>query len=283
MEITKIVQQKKNKERYSLYNQNHFIVGVYEATLIRFSLYKGMSLDDTQLRAIKEYDFFESLYQKALTYLSHGLKTENEVTQYLRNKIPTDQEATKEEQLESIALAEPIIENVIHKLKEQQYVDDAYYAKSFTRTALVVSHKGPNIISRALKQKGVSNNAITYGLSTISDEEWYEQASMLSEKFFEKNKKLPEKLLKMKGQQLLMSKGYDLDIIQSIWSQRHVEEDADLIEKQRAYFTKQANTLLKKYQKQYDGFELKQKLKAALSRKGFDMDDISNWIEEQSI
>ena len=66
MIISKIERQKKDKERYSLFVEDKFLIGVSEAILIHFALYKGQQISEDLLGEIKEAEYHHKVYNKAI-------------------------------------------------------------------------------------------------------------------------------------------------------------------------------------------------------------------------
>lgn len=87
MQISKIERQKKNPQRYSIFIQDEYAFGVDEQILLKFSIHKGMSLNQDLITKILQAEFQQSVFLKALNYLSYGLRSEKEMRDYLK-KLP---------------------------------------------------------------------------------------------------------------------------------------------------------------------------------------------------
>ena len=97
MKITKIEKQKKNSERYSLYVDDEFWMGVNEAVLVKFALFKAQTVTAKDLNEIAEAEYQHSIYSQAIKFLAHGLKTVKETRDYL-TKYLADRHKEQEEQ-----------------------------------------------------------------------------------------------------------------------------------------------------------------------------------------
>ncbi len=98
-----------------------------ESVLIKYRLAKDLEIDSQLQRDIQKDDDNAKAYQLALNYLSHQLRTEKELTQYLR-----EHEITPEG-----------IQTSLAKLRELHYIDDQDYADSYVRTVINTADKAP--------------------------------------------------------------------------------------------------------------------------------------------
>ncbi|MCD0913353.1 recombination regulator RecX, partial [Staphylococcus aureus] len=79
--ITKIEVQKKNKERFNLFLDEQFEMGIDIDTLVKFNLKKGQQLEAADMAEIQKYDHYRIGLNKAIQYLSYKKRTEKEVIQ----------------------------------------------------------------------------------------------------------------------------------------------------------------------------------------------------------
>ncbi len=257
--ITKIEAQKR-KGRYNVYLDDQYAFPVAESVLIKYRLMKGMELDQNQIAQITTDDQIAKAYGRMLDYLSHQLRTEKEVIQ----------------KLQEIETPEEYFEPILKKLREERLLDDHNYAKSYVRTVMNTELKGPNVIRRKLRLKGIGELDIDAALEKFTDEKQLENAIKLAQKLFRRYRSQPTRRQEEKVRQGLMTNGYRADIFNQI--QETVEPEVDA-EQQNELLDRQASKLLRRYQK-YQGYERQMKLKQALYRKGFDLDDINEWVME---
>lgn len=257
--ITKIEAQKR-KGRYNVYLDDQYAFPVAESVLIKYRLMKGMELDQNQIAQITTDDQIAKAYGRMLDYLSHQLRTEKEVIQ----------------KLQEIETPEEYFEPILKKLWEERLLDDHNYAKSYVRTVMNTELKGPNVIRRKLRLKGIGELDIDAALEKFTDEKQLENAIKLAQKLFRRYRSQPTRRQEEKVRQGLMTNGYRADIFNQI--QETVEPEVDA-EQQNELLDRQASKLLRRYQK-YQGYERQMKLKQALYRKGFDLDDINEWVME---
>lgn len=263
--ITKITTQKKHQDRYNIFmdygNGEEFAFSVDENVLIKYQLKKGLELDEFSLMEIHYHDDIRKAYNLAISYLAIRMRSEKEIKNYLLKK----------------EVEEPVIQEVIHKLTEQKYIDDMEYAYAYVRTQINTTDKGAGLIKIELKERGIDNNLIEKALNKFPLDLQVEKATILSEKFIQKNSKDSKKVLKQKLENLLLRKGYSFEIINLAVSEINFEAQTD-DELEAINF--QGEKAHRKFSK-YSGFEYEQKMKQFLFRKGFTLDIIEKFLSER--
>lgn len=257
--ISKITTQQKNKERYNVFIDEKYAFSIDESVLVKYQLKKGTELDDFLLSEIYYDDEIRKSYNMALRYLATRMRTEKEVRSYLLEK----------------EVGEAIIKEVIFKLYEYQFLNDEQFAISYVRTQKNTTDKGSVVIKRELMEKGVSEKLIDQALTELSFEHQFDKAIQISEKMVQKNKKDSDVIVKQKIEQRLMRKGYPFSIIQEALS----EVKIDRTDEQLNALKYQAEKYKRKYQK-FTGYEYEQKMKSALFRKGFALEQIEDFLKE---
>lgn len=263
MKITKITTQKK-KGRYNIFvdkgQGEEFGFGVDEDILIEYQLRKGMELDSNLVKTLEKKNEVQQAFSLAVHFLSYRMRSIQEMIQYLRKK------EVEQEQ----------IDQVINRLKNEGYLNDAEFAASFVATRKNTSSKGPILIKRELMEKGVEASIIEDSLHLFTREEQLEKVMKLIEKKIsvEKRKSYQQALQMVK--QTLLQKGFTQDIIQEGLQNVELEKDSDEEWDALVY---QGEKAVAKYQRKYEGFEFKQKVKMSLYQKGFAFDDIERFLD----
>ncbi|WP_026581733.1 recombination regulator RecX [Bacillus sp. J33] len=265
--ITKITVQKKNKDRYNIYMDfgkgEEYAFSVDEDVLIKHQLKKGLALDEFALSEIGYHDDIRKAYNTAIQYLSRRMRSETEVRKHLAEK----------------EIDEPVIQEVIHKLYEYQFLHDEEFARAFVRTQMNTSDKGSGLIRSELKEKGISPHLIDKAIEEYPREAELDTAIKLCEKQAQKLTRESSKILKQKLEQMLLRKGFNFEIIQEAISQTEIEKEED---EELAALKFQAEKAKRKYAKLPD-FEYKQKMKQNLFRKGFSFDLIEQYLKDDDI
>nr|WP_108670532.1 recombination regulator RecX [Peribacillus acanthi] len=262
--ITKIAVQKKLKDRYNIYidkgNGEEYGFSVSEDTLIQLGLKKGMEVDEFELSELGYRESIQKAYSKAIHYLSVRMRSEQEIRQHLLEK-----------EVES-----PVIQEVIHKLAGQGYLNDLEFALAYVRTQINTTKKGPIVIKNELQEKGIKGEMLEQALDQYSPDLQLQHAIDLLEKLNKKPNKQSMVQYRMKVEQQLTVKGYQRIIIQKALEESFPKENEDL---EWQNLVSQGEKLKKKYSK-YEGYDYMQKMKAALYRKGFSIDIIQKYLNE---
>lgn len=265
--ITKITTQQKNQDRFNVFidygngKGEEFAFSVDSEVLIKFQLKKGMELDDFSFLEIQYQDDIRKAYNLAVNYLARRMRSKKEIEDYLVQK----------------EVDEPVINEVIHKLTEQRYINDQEYAVAFVRTQANTTDKGPNVVKMELKEKGIPDGILLEALDEFPFKQQIEKAGKITEKFYQKNAKESSKIKKQKLEQLLLRKGYSYEVINIVENEPgELAQDDDEIEAVRF----QGEKAHRKYA-HLDGYEYQQKIKQALYRKGFSMDLIERFLKEK--
>ncbi|CAM3852745.1 recombination regulator RecX [Mesobacillus zeae] len=261
--IAKISVQKHNKERYSIFTDSgkgeEYAFSVDEDVLIKHGLKKGMELDDLSLTEILFHDDIRKTYNQAIQYLSHRMRSEKEVRAHLQKK----------------EIAEPVINEAIHRLYQFDFLNDREFATAYLRTQVNTSDKGPSLIRQELKEKGIAGALIDETMAEYAIDAQIEKAIKIGSKFAVKNVRDSSRILKQKLEQLLLRKGYPFSII-SIALEEVVVEKQDNAEMEALSY--QGEKLRKKHSKLL-GYEFRRKIKQGLYQKGFPIDLIDRYLD----
>jgi regulatory protein len=263
--ITRITTQQKNKNRYNIFLDEKYAFSVNEDTLVAHMLRKGIELDESTIDRLKAKDETNKLYGLSINLLSYRMRSEKEIVDYLKKK-----EAEADQ-----------IEEVMSRLKQEGYINDQEFANSFVQSRMTSSSKGPLLLKKELMEKGVDANKAIQALSIYTTEIQFEKVHKFVEKKMRSNQKksLQQQLQTLQG--TLIQKGFTAEVIQN--ALQEAKQDYRDQEKEQAAVVHQGLKLLQKYRGKSEGFELKQKLKAALYRKGFQFDQIEAFIDEHVV
>ena len=145
---------------------------------------------------------FEKFYNKALKFLSYRPRSEKEIRDKLRRK----------------KASEEIINKIISRLKENNFLNDEEFAKWWIEQRTNFKPRSVRLIKIELKQKGIDKELIDETIdhlpSTIDD---LSSAKKLIEKRLPRYKNLTPDKKFQKIARYLSSKGFDYDIIKEIF------------------------------------------------------------------
>lgn len=140
--ISSIQVQKNNKERYSLFIDGEFLIGVAEQTLLECSLKKGIEITPA---------FFRKLQRKEGRF---------KVKSYMMKRLGRRDHARRELFNKAIRKDYPkdVINSVLDELEEKGYLDEKKFAEKFASDKGKYSKWGPAKIKAHLLKKGISKS-----------------------------------------------------------------------------------------------------------------------------
>jgi regulatory protein len=263
--ITKITTQVKNTERYNVFldygNGEEYAFSVDEDVLIKFRLGKGMELDEFSLSEISFQDDIQKAYHSSVQFLARRMRTEGEVRNYLKDK----------------QFDEPIIQEVIHKLYEYNFLNDEEFAFAYVRTQMNTTDKGSELIKRELKEKAINEKIIEKAIKEYPFEKQFLTAKLLGEKFSQKNMRDSDRIVRQKIEQLLLRKGFSFEVIASVLEEMGGKEAENKELEALRYQGEKAH-------RKYSGLsavEYNRKVKEVLYRKGFSLDLIDQFLNDK--
>lgn len=140
--VSSISVQKKNKERYSIYVDEEFLLGVAEQTLLKFNLEKGVVITPSLFRKLQREEgkfAVKSYFLKLLGRRDHARK--ELFTKAIKKDYP-----------------EEVIENVLDELQKKGFINNKGFAEKFASDKAQLSKWGPAKIRAHLYKKGISSS-----------------------------------------------------------------------------------------------------------------------------
>lgn len=265
-EITNLIQKKQNSEEYQVYIDNQLAIECSLEIIKLMKLKVGKTITLEEIEEVKAEDERKKAYNKGLDYLSRRQRTSSEVRKYLAEKL----------------FSSSAIEKALEKLQYYQFIDDEKYIDTYIKDQSQFNLKGKNRISQELLQKGLDKNTINESLSQVPFNQELENALQIGKKAFLQNINKPINQNKEKVSNKLYSKGFDWDVIRAVLDELDNNPELmdmveDMEDNYRTVALKEAEGYFNKYsKKEQNKYKLKQKIVAALYRKGFD----SQLIEE---
>ncbi|RWR11215.1 recombination regulator RecX [Siminovitchia fortis] len=260
--ITKIAVQKKNQSRYNIFLDHVYAFAVDEDILIKYQLTKGKELSEQDLTRVQHEDEIRKAYHSAIQFLSYRMRSALEIRAHLQKKEWPDS----------------IIDVVLQELTIQKYIDDLEFAKAYVRTYANSGKKGPLVLRRELANKGVPEIKINEALAEYNKEKQVADAIRLGNKYAAQNKKLSERMLKQKLEYTLSTKGFPPEIILAAMDGINYEKDESL---EWETLKAEAEKMKRRYKK-YTGYEYRRRMQQALFRKGFTIELINRFMDEDA-
>ena len=200
LSITTIQVQKKNKERFSIFHEDRFLLGISSQTLVKCSLKKGTLLTTDVIEHILEVEQYNKAKDYCLGLLS---RRDHSVKELILKGIKK-------------GFFKEILVRITQELQQQGYLDDQRFALNFMHDAIEFRKWSLTKINVELQKKGVNKVIINELLSGLDDSIWKEQIFGLVQKNKAKFRRTDSSKLKKKIYDYLARKGYNSTLI---WSE----------------------------------------------------------------
>ncbi|MBU0278304.1 MULTISPECIES: RecX family transcriptional regulator [unclassified Gemella] len=262
----KIINIIKFKKKYKLDFDSREPIFISENTLLNNNLIKKGEISEEKLLNILSDEKNEQAFSKGLNYLSYGLRTEQEIENYLiKNNFLGNQ-----------------IQYAIEKLKKLDYINDIKFTDLYTKDSVTIKKKGPSYIKRKLLEKGIKESYIDSSILKICTYEIQcdNIYSIIKKEYLKNSESKNKKIQKITNK--LYSNGYNFDIINSVFKiffEDNIEENNDEIIIKK-YYDKAYTKFSKNYE---DKYILKQKILEKLLRDGFSYNDIKDYFSKIGI
>jgi regulatory protein len=170
---------------------------------LEHGLKKELVIDDALLKVLLRADGDAKATSRALNFLGHRQRSENEVRQKLREKEFSDD----------------VIERVLDKLRRNNLIGDAEFAQSWIENRSLYRPRGARMLQQELRQKGISTEIIAAVLPDQKDE--LINAISALQKILQSKERawenLEEKEKYQKATQYLMRRGFNYSICKAAW------------------------------------------------------------------
>lgn len=193
--ITALKQQKNNPDRINVYIDDQFAFGV--SRFVGAWLRTGQVIEESRIEQLLNKDTYEQTLQKVLKFIAYQSRTETEV----RKKMA------------KLGCKEELIENIIHDLKEKNYINDADFAKEWIATRTRSKPRSYRYFAHELKRKGITEEYISLALQNAPDES--DMALQLGKKYLKRYANLNHDEFKKKMYGVLARRAFPYEIIKT--------------------------------------------------------------------
>ena len=209
--ITRLVQQKRDADRVSVFIDDAFAFGLALDLVVRAGLKKGQRLEVDEQQALLDDEERLRARSVALDYIAYQARTEQEVRRKLARK----------------GFAEHVVEEAVARMAELGYLDDAAYARAYARGRLSGRGHGPQRIRNDLRKRGVAPRVIDAALEDLVEQDDLRETALhhgrkrwvrlqREEDPYKRRKKLSD---------FLMRRGYDFDLIREVVERLETEAE----------------------------------------------------------
>jgi len=241
----KIVSYKKKKNNlYEIMLSNNSIINLYDDVILKYELLLKRELDDKLLEDIIQDNSNLESYYVALKYVNTKLRTEKEIRKKLNNYSNSS------------------IDYTINRLKNEGYLNEELYIKSYINDEINLKLVGQNKILNDLKKIGFKEIDILDYLSSIDNEIFLNKIDKFINNKINTNHNYSGLILKQKIISNLISKGFNKEDIYLIIDNYNFSDNIEIYEKEY-------NKLKNKLSKKYNGKDLEYRIKNSLLKKGF--------------
>lgn len=200
--IDKIIPQKKSKNRYSLFCNEKFVIGVSDSTLLQYNLHIGSEISPQLITEIKNKEDKNALMSAAFRFLSRRQHSVFELKKKLFNKTSNQQ----------------LIDQIIKELIDKNYLNDQHFTEALLNEEIKLKKSGPLLIKKKLLQKGISLDIIdTIIINNYSEKDQYKNCHHLALKklnMFKNVSSAQQKKIKLVN--YLRQKGYDWQLCEPV-------------------------------------------------------------------
>lgn len=190
MKITRIVEQEKQKGRYSLFVEGKYAFSLSESALLESKLAVGAELSADDLKHWKQESADDKINASSLRYAAMRLRSTWEMEQYLKRK----------------GAAPSLSEKILSKLSNIDLLDDEAFAKAWIANRRLLRPTSVRKLQQELRAKRVSDDVISSALA--AEQESGDEQSALRQ-LVAKKRNLPKyKADPMKLMQYLARQGF---------------------------------------------------------------------------
>ena len=245
MKIEKIKKKKSNIYEVTLSNKDK--INLYDDVILKYELLIKKDIDDKILKKIIDDNSYLESYYIALKYISIRLRTEKEIRKKLKNYNKS------------------INDYAINRLKNEGYLNNSLYIKSYINDEINLKLVGYNKILYDLKKLGFNEEEIKEYLDTIDNNIFLDKINNYIEKRINTNHNLSALMLKNKILTDLISKGFNKEDISNILDNYNIKDNEDI-------YLKEYNKIKNKLGRKYSGEELEYQIRINLYKKGYKKD-----------
>ncbi len=219
MKITKIQQQVKRSDRYSIYIDDVYSFSLSDYQLVGSGLHTGKEFTQQELDAFLQESNYGKAYERALNYVMIRPRSEREIKDYLTRtflypkprmyKTKTGETRIKKQEVNKESTT-CMIERVLGRLQEKGYINDESFAKAWINSRQLTKKSSKRKLEQELMSKGVSSEIIAHSLQGQNELEKENLKELVSKK-----RRLTKYQDRTKLTQYLLRQGFNYDDIKT--------------------------------------------------------------------
>jgi regulatory protein len=212
VEITKIEEQKKNKDRCNIYIDGKYHSSIDKEILEELNFREGMELNMDEFDQKMEIIQYKSALRAALNILARSAKTKNEIKKSLTIKGHSD----------------AAISSVLEYLSEIGYIDDESYAESYVRSNRDNSGTSKKSIYYKLASKGVDSEVIRLKLEEAEIDDYSSALKAANKKLRGLKGDKRERAAKLLN--FLYRKGFSMEVCRRVIDKLELEDSFESLD-----------------------------------------------------
>lgn len=221
MKVTRIVQQVKRSDRYSIYIDDKYSFSLSDYQLVGSGLSVGKEFTAKELKEFLDTSNFGKAYERALNYVMIRPRSEKEIKDYLvrtflypKPKVFTNKAGERVIKKQTIDKNKVgvMIDKVMDRLRDKGYINDQYFAKAWVTSRQLTKKSSKRKLEQELRVKGIDSEIIATILQNNNDTEIDNLKELIVKK-----RKLTKYQDDIKLTQYLLRQGFNYeDIISSL-------------------------------------------------------------------
>lgn len=194
MKITRITQQIKNPNRYSVFVEDAYSFSLSADALLDSHLVNGQELTEGDVVHFKKLSAEDKAFNLTLAYVARRMRSEGELADYFRRKD----------------YAPELTEQILGRLRKLNFVDDEEFARRWVENRRMLKSSSTKKLRQELLQKKISSEII----QTVLAEDETDERQMLRE-LVAKKRKMSQYQDDQKLMRYLAGQGFNYDDIKA--------------------------------------------------------------------
>lgn len=220
MKITKISQQSRRKDRFSIYIDEKYVFSLNDFQLASSGLRLGKELTKAEVEEFATESQFGKMYERSLNFISYRSRSKREIEDYLKRtflypKPKTYIDKDSQRQFKKVEVDADKIKNLIERIMERLtakgHIDDQAFAKAWVTNRQLTKKTSLRKLEVELKVKGIAEDIIATVLQNSEIDEKQNLEDVIIKKQRLKRYQDDKKLIP-----LLLRQGFNYDDIKQV-------------------------------------------------------------------
>jgi regulatory protein len=197
--ITAVTPQKNATDRFSIFVDGEFVMGLGIDVVIEFGLAAGMQVDPELLEQIRAKEEIVAAVNAAMHLLAYRARATGELRTRLRQK----------------GFSTSAIDAAVEKLQGWKYLDDEDFAKNWVEQQATHRPRSRRVMAQDLRSKGIDKEMVEETLASVEIDE-LQGAIQASSRKWETWQSLPSDVRLRRLSGFLARRGYGYDIVRQV-------------------------------------------------------------------